>query len=108
MISQELNLKQTELHKHVRSVAEDFSDLEGGARYLAAADDFRLPYWDWAQPGKSVFPEEALSTKIKVVRPGSDGKEQDMANPLYSYEFQNPGQPGTVGLLSYIIPLPRS
>lgn len=73
-------------------------------RYLRAAKDFRLPYYDWAirvPSGTSAFPSLIGSEKISVT--DVDGKKKDIENPLYQFSFHpvNPS-PGdfdeTVGI----------
>jgi len=55
-------------------------------RYAAAADAFRLPYWDWGLGGADgVVPDFFMSKTILVVE--LNGRETVMKNPLYSYEF---------------------
>lgn len=61
-------------------------------RYTAAAQNFRIPYWDWAvvpPEGQSVLPA-SISTPTVVVN-GPAGA-QTISNPLFSYYF-NPLSP---------------
>ncbi|KAM5360882.1 hypothetical protein ACJZ2D_013449 [Fusarium nematophilum] len=85
-------------------VAEQFTDEEGKEKYLAAAEAFRMPFWDWARPDHPVFPDEATESRVALVKmPESlrkeyeeykdleEGKPVEIPNPLYSYRFR----PGT-------------
>lgn len=70
--------------------AQQFSESENRARYVAAAQSFRMPYWDWAiivPAGQSVVPTSMSSQQILVIAPGSDGKQTSINNPLYSFRF---------------------
>jgi tyrosinase len=58
-------------------------------QYVAAARNFRIPYWDWAAvppAGESVLPESIGGSETMSVD-GPNG-QQVIANPLYSYEFK--------------------
>jgi len=52
-------------------------------RFVAAAELFRVPYWDWAID-KSL-PDFVLSSTIELS--GPDGQNLTVINPLYQYEF---------------------
>lgn len=70
--------------------ARDFSESEGRARYVAAAENFRMPYWDWAivvPQGQSVLPTSISSPEIQVIEPGAGGRSSRIDNPLYSFRF---------------------
>ena len=58
-------------------------------KYVAAAPNFRIPYWDWAAApaaGKSVLPDSVGgSPGVNVDGPAG---VQTIANPLWSYQFQ--------------------
>ncbi|KAF1830624.1 Di-copper centre-containing protein, partial [Decorospora gaudefroyi] len=56
-------------------------------RYLAAANEFRMPYWDWAQ-GVAIgtVPEFFLTPTLTI--DDTDGSEITIYNPLYSYKFK--------------------
>jgi tyrosinase len=58
-------------------------------RYVAAAKNFRMPYWDWAAvppTGQSVYPLSVGGSPAVSVD-GPVGR-QIIANPLYSYVFK--------------------
>jgi tyrosinase len=55
---------------------------------VSAAQDFRLPYWDWSllPTGGNAFPASVAGpSEIQVV--GIDGKPQRIPNPLQHYNF---------------------
>lgn len=58
-------------------------------RYAAAADNFRIPYWDWAAvppAGQSVFPNSMWnSSSITIDGPAGT---QTIANPLFDFQFK--------------------
>ncbi|KAI1583306.1 hypothetical protein PtrARCrB10_03282 [Pyrenophora tritici-repentis] len=55
-------------------------------RYLAAANEFRIPYWDWAQ-GTNSGPVPEFFTNPMLTVTNTDGVSTPMSNPLYSYQF---------------------
>lgn len=55
-------------------------------RYIKAAEEFRLPYWDWGLgPDGGTVPDYFVQPEIEVI--GSNGQPQTIPNPLYHYEF---------------------
>jgi hypothetical protein len=66
--------------------------------WTGAAQDFRMPFWDWADPEKPVIPADALTPMIKVWVPETYPMEKEVDNPLYAYKFSSPSQAGTVSL----------
>ncbi|KAF2187121.1 Di-copper centre-containing protein [Zopfia rhizophila CBS 207.26] len=86
-----LALYEQELYKHVQNVAWQFpSHLV--SRYTSAAEDFRVPYWDWALgEAGGPFPDFFTSPIIQVI--GTSGKEETVSNPLHHFEF-HPNVPG--------------
>lgn len=84
-----LALYEQALYASVQAVAQKFP-MEGGlrAKYVAAAKDFRAPYFDWAsQPPKGTlaFPESLSSRNTQVV--DVDGKTKSINNPLHRFTF---------------------
>lgn len=57
------------------------------AKYVAAAKEFRMPYWDWARNNVSIFPEEALSNEISFSGPPSGNSVHPKYNPLFQAPF---------------------
>ncbi|KAF2465062.1 tyrosinase [Lindgomyces ingoldianus] len=86
-----LALYEQELYKHIQRVSLQFPAFLRG-RYTSAADEFRIPYWDWALGDKGGSVPEAFTTPTaKVI--GFNGQEQIISNPLHHYEF-HPLVPG--------------
>ncbi|RMZ66918.1 tyrosinase [Pyrenophora seminiperda CCB06] len=56
-------------------------------RYLAAANEFRIPYWDWAQ-GITTGPIPDMFTTPVITITNTDGVSMSLSNPLYSYQFK--------------------
>ncbi|KAL5412326.1 hypothetical protein PMIN04_009882 [Paraphaeosphaeria minitans] len=78
-----LALFEQELWKHVKSIAEQAQvDRE---RWTAAADSFRIPYWDTARGvADGGIPEFLLSPRWPVVGPNGT---LVIDNPLYWYQL---------------------
>ncbi|KAL6168529.1 hypothetical protein ACJQWK_06163 [Exserohilum turcicum] len=55
-------------------------------RYLAAANEFRIPYWDWAQGMEAGAVPDVLISPYIMVRDTSD-MPVVLNNPLHSYHF---------------------
>jgi len=91
-----LALFEQSLYSSVQAIANQFPAGDLRDKYVAAAKDFRTPYFDWAsQPpqGSPAFPSILTSAMIQVV--DVDGTTKQINNPLYNFRFHpvNP-QPG--------------
>jgi len=67
--------------------------------YSSAAEQFRLPYWDWSDRSTgSCLPAVTMQPTISVIKPGTAGVATGytIPNPLFQYNFQSPAT-----LLSY-------
>jgi tyrosinase len=87
------------LREEAVAIARNFTGA-AATRYQAAADNVRLPYWDWASKGTEArFPAVLSRTSITVTRPGAGGAATSatIPNPLYAYRFLSP-QPSNFGL----------
>ena len=66
------------------------SDLEEEEIWRKAANQFRLPYWDWARKqeytGNFGIPQVCTVDSINIIMPG--GQSKPFPNPLI--KFQNP------------------
>lgn len=101
-------MKQS-LYKSVQAVAAKFPAGALRDKYVAAAKDFRAPYFDWAsQPpaGTSAFPSVLSSSTIRVV--DVDGKTKSVGNPLYQFNFHpvNPSRGDFSSQVSISLPPP--
>jgi tyrosinase len=54
--------------------------------YLTAANEFRIPYWDWAQ-GTTAGPVPDIFTAPYLTIIDTDRTPVVISNPLYSYTF---------------------
>lgn len=71
----------------MKEIANTFPDFLR-SQYVSAAQDFRLPYWDWGllpATGQNAFPSSIAGAQIQVT--GTDGKPQTIPNPLERYNF---------------------
>ncbi|KAG8825286.1 hypothetical protein FRC17_008757 [Serendipita sp. 399] len=77
-----LALFEQVLAKHVTDIANEYrGDMK--AKYIEAAQRFRIPYWDWAADPD--LPDSiARGGKVSVNSPTGP---RDIPNPLYSYTF---------------------
>ena len=90
---------QEVLYLMVGKIAGDYLETERRAEYVAAAKDFRMPYWHWAlEPTTAggVTPEFLLDEELKgkdgIVTPKSKGERVPFPNPLHHFKF-NPLNP---------------
>jgi tyrosinase len=75
------------LYNKIQDIANAFPD-NLKSQYVSAAQDFRIPYWDWGlQPssGQNAFPSSVASAQVQVT--GTDGKLINIPNPLERYYF---------------------
>ena len=88
-------LEQT-LHEEAVRIANQFSDYRR-AQYLPAAEEVRLPYWDWAS--EETIPSIVSAPTVEVVKPfvNGTGGRTTIDNPLFSYMFQNDLPPDIPG-----------
>ncbi|KAK7931433.1 Tyrosinase, partial [Apiospora marii] len=69
------------LGDYVQTLASQYN--ESSASYKAAAEEFRIPYWDWASD--YMLPASAMDQRVTVNGPHG---QVDIPNPLYSYRWQ--------------------
>jgi len=62
------------------------------ATYSAAAEQVRLPYWDWSEKSGACLPAIIMEPTVSVIRPGVAGVAtgSTIQNPLFQYNFQSP------------------
>ncbi|UNI23818.1 Tyrosinase [Purpureocillium takamizusanense] len=83
------------LVSHAKRLAQTYPQ---GLRevYTQAADQLRSPYWDWAD--NSAVPPATVPAKVTVNIPNGDGvQEEEVDNPLYSYDIPQPVLDGQYG-----------
>ena len=79
------------------SAAQTFANGATRRRHVAAAQDLRLPYWDWARPpaaGDSVLPSLFTTQRVAVEMPSGT---TEIDNPLYQFNFGEMPAPGGAG-----------
>ncbi|MCJ1396995.1 hypothetical protein MMC11_000187 [Xylographa trunciseda] len=69
------------LHANARSIAATYNS-SNGATYRAAAETFRIPYWDW-----SLNPTMPSLVNVATITITTPTGVQDVTNPLYNYTF---------------------
>ncbi|KAI5244883.1 Di-copper centre-containing protein [Aureobasidium subglaciale] len=82
-----LALIEQELYKHVQQAAQSFPAGATRNKYVAAAQNWRYPYWDWAAAPCSsckAFPALLSDQWATVTTPTGI---QTIANPLFRYDF---------------------
>ncbi|KAI4729290.1 Di-copper centre-containing protein [Aureobasidium sp. EXF-10728] len=82
-----LALIEQELYKHVQQAAQSFPAGATRDKYVAAAQNWRYPYWDWAATpcsGCKAFPDIIANQWATVTTPTG---VQTIANPLFRYDF---------------------
>ncbi|ERF69584.1 hypothetical protein EPUS_01914 [Endocarpon pusillum Z07020] len=88
-----LVLLEQMLCDQARSIAQQFQGYDAG-RWQAAAEEVRLPYWDWSSTTtQSRIPAALKQPSISVNTPSG---QATIANPMYSYKFLSP-QPAASG-----------
>ncbi|KAK8014508.1 tyrosinase precursor [Apiospora arundinis] len=75
-------LYEQTLGDHVQALASQYND-SSSASYKAAAESFRVPYWDWAADYR--LPTSTTDQRVTVKGPHG---QVDIPNPLYSYKWQ--------------------
>lgn len=73
------------LGQHAQKIAKTYD----APIYKTAADNLRVPFWDWAAEPQR-FPDVLLQPKVRIYTPcGIDY----VKNPLYQYNFQGRPEP---------------
>ncbi|TFY54329.1 hypothetical protein EVJ58_g8928, partial [Rhodofomes roseus] len=78
-------LFEQSMHNTAKKIAAEYSTDQLG--WLKAAEDFRVPYWDWARPltGKEqAVPEEMISETVTIITPQG---AKTVKNPVHSFTF---------------------
>ncbi|KAG0650918.1 Monophenol monooxygenase [Hyphodiscus hymeniophilus] len=84
-----LALYEQVLYDLIQNIASMWPAGATRDQYVAAAVNFRIPYWDWAAhppAGQSILPS-SIGGSPTVTVDGPSG-EQLIANPLWDYEFK--------------------
>lgn len=78
---------QQKLQKIAKSIADKFPSATR-AKYQDAANQLRIPHWDWAKAMASnqpVYPTAISNEGVQVTFP--NGTSATINNPLYKYDF---------------------
>ena len=81
-----LALFEQSLQTNAIAAANDFTGSDK-LRYVSAATNLRLPYWDWAMTpasGQTNVPDFLTNPTIQVHMPNGS---ETIPNPLYAYQF---------------------
>lgn len=76
-----LALYESALYNYVQQVASQYTGSDA-ATYQAAADTWRMPYWDWAST-----PQMPASVSAPVISITGPSGQMTINNPLYNYTF---------------------
>jgi tyrosinase len=79
----------------MQPIAQSVTDTMVQARLVAAAAQWRLPYWDWAI--NQSIPAEFASPTIQVLSIPDGDSTVSITNPFYAYKF-NPIDPSFASL----------
>lgn len=80
-----LALLEQLLGEHAQEAAKAYNS----SIWTKAADELRIPYWDWAAPPQ-LFPEVMTAPTVQITTPTGT---KNVKNPLYRYEFLNVPEP---------------
>lgn len=86
------------LHARIQRIAEN-APADQIERYRWAAASFRIPYWDWSQGGRSGDVPDFFMTETIVVNT-PEGRNIEIWNPLYKYDFKPLPSSGFEGKVS--------
>lgn len=67
---------------HAQTIANQYTGSQK-AKYVAAANTLRIPYWDWARD-----PKLPASTTWETISVNTPTGRKTIRNPLFSYKFQ--------------------
>ncbi|KAK6513229.1 hypothetical protein TWF506_009391 [Arthrobotrys conoides] len=80
------------LYRHGRDIVRRlFTQPTVQKKYIAALQQLRWPYWDWADStNQSRLPKAIMDKTLSVMAPDGKGGERKatIANPFYSYAFK--------------------
>ncbi len=79
----EVKVVQQIVWNNAQQIAASYPDAQK-ARYQAAAQILRVPYWDWATHATSTMPDVVSQPVITINTPKGS---QSIVNPLYNYTF---------------------
>lgn len=69
---------------HIQQIAKKYNNSQDAEKYREAADQWRLPYWDWATD-----PTVPPATTLQNITVNGPRGVKTLENPLFQYKFQN-------------------
>lgn len=81
------------MQSHVKDIARGISSSHPDKqKYVGLAEEFRMPYWDWASLKTDIVPQIALDSNYQVNGPKSSESVVDKGiildyNPLFAFRF---------------------
>ena len=89
-------MSQSALQSHVKDIARGINDNHPDKQeYVKLAEEFRMPYWDWASKKTEIVPQIALNRVYREKGPTSSKSVTEEGiedfNPLFAFKFP----PGT-------------
>ena len=99
------NNTQQKLQQVAKTIASQFPAATK-AKYQAAADKLRLPFWDWAKAlsaDEPMMPPIVSTPNVQVTFP--NGTVKQIGNPLYQYNFHPLDNTQINGTVSILLPL---
>lgn len=82
-----LTVSQQALYSHVQKVAASFPNGTRRTRYMAAAVNFRAPYWDWAAAPCATCKAYPTLVSEQYLYADTPTGQQWVLNPLFRYDF---------------------
>ncbi|ERF74869.1 hypothetical protein EPUS_03253 [Endocarpon pusillum Z07020] len=79
-----LSLYEQIIWNNTQTIAQQYPTTNR-ATYQAAADSFRVPYWDWA--ASAAMPSSLTSSTLTINTPTGS---RSVTNPLFRYDFHPP------------------
>jgi len=80
-----LALYEQRVSFYAKQVANEFPAGAQRDAAVAAANDLRIPYWDWAANNNPDLPPSITNPTASVTRP--NGNQVSIPNPLFQYNF---------------------
>ena len=85
-------MSQSALQSHVKDIARGINDNDPDKQeYVKLAEEFRMPYWDWASQNTEIVPQIALNHDYREKGPTSSKSVTEEGiedfNPLFAFKF---------------------
>ena len=81
-------MSQSALQSHVKDIAHGIEDKHPDKQeYVKLAEEFRMPYWDWASQKTEIVPQIALNRDYHEEGPKPSKSVTEDFNPLFAFKF---------------------